>query len=279
MADEGKLSSQLVLGKSTWFRYALAQTTASGVYLSWDIFEDIFNINDPPFIFTVLRGTEFTEDPAAFTEVSPPLENIYTYTDTTGISIGKWVNYFYMIKLATSLKVVYSSPTAPFGGVSDKQRNIVKAAIRRAHVSARHMPTMPCILLKRRYTGTVCSCRDPITKEVLNPDCATCYGTGIVGGYYQEGSEKTILTTTPLNSLPAFDTSVKTGSMTQSKMVAKFAGLPPIRRGDVFVNTPTNRRFYVTGSQVSAEVQGFPVIQDMELQLADYKDIIYSFSL
>ena len=279
MPEVGTLARELTYGKNDWFRYVLAETTPNGVYLCWDIFETIFNVNDPPFVFSVLRATEFTNDVTAFTQISPTLENIYSYTDTEIPSIGKWPNRFYMIKLATSLKIVYSPPITTFGGLTEKQRNIVKAALRRAHLSPRHLPHFESYLLKRRYTGTTCTCIDPVTKEVLQPDCTSCYGTGIVGGYYKEGSPKTLIFNSPLNSLEVFDNSVTIGTMNPVKMAAKFAGLPPVRRGDVFVHPVTNRRFYVTGSRVSSEIHGFPVIQDLELQLADVKDIIYRYTI
>lgn len=124
-----------------------------------------------------------------------------------------------------------------------------------------------------------CTCIDPDTKEVLNPDCQTCYGTGFVGGYYREGIPKTLVVTSPLNSAPAFDTSLRLGTLTPSVLGARFAGLPPVQFGDVFVHPDTNQRFYVVESRISASVDSFPVVRDLKLQLADYKDVIYQFPL
>lgn len=40
-------------------------------------------------------------------------------------------------------------------------------------------------ILKRKHWGTRCpDCFDPVTKEVLQEHCNTCYGTSFVGGYW-----------------------------------------------------------------------------------------------
>ena len=278
-SEIGTVASEMTYGRNEWFHYALAEITSGGISLYWDLNYNAFTLEDPPFVFSVLRATELTSDTSAYTAIAENLEDTYSYIDSSIPSIGKWPHYYYMIKLETDLRTVYSPPVMLYGGLSDRQRVLARGIIRRVLLSPRHLQHFACILLKRKYSGTVCSCRDSITEEVLKPDCTECYGTGFVGGYYQEGSEKTLIVNSPLNSIETFDKSVKIGSVTPAKMAARFSGLPPVRYNDVFVHPVTNRRFYVVSSKVAAEIHGFPLIQELELQLADYKDVIYKFSL
>jgi len=279
-SELGVVASEIAHGRNTWFRYALADLTqAKAVSLYWDLNPNTFTPNDPPFVFSVLRATEFTSDITAYTEIITDLIDTYSYTDTSVPSIGKWPHYYYIIKLDTNLRTVYSPPITLYGGLTVKQRAYARGIIRRALLSPRHVPHFSCILLKRKHSGTPCSCIDSITKEILKPDCTACYGTGFAGGYYQEGSEKPLIVNSPLNSIETVDISTKVGSMTPAKMAVRFSGLPPVRHNDVFVHVDTNRRFYVVSSKVAAEIHGFPLIQELELQLADYKDVIYKFSL
>lgn len=272
------LPTQMLFGNNEWFRYVMAETTSFGVYISWNIYEDRFSLNDPPFIFTLLRSTEYTNDINAFSVVQDNLEDTYSYVDHDPLTIGKWSHVYYKIKLDTSLQTVYSPTITIYGGLTPRQRRIARAIIRKIHLSPRHLPLFTCTVLTRKRTGTPCTCLDPVTKEVLNPDCLTCYGTGYVGGYHIEGVPKTIIAlSSALNNLEMFDATLRMGTTTVSRIQAKFAGLPILRTQDAIVHTKTNRRFYVVASGVSAEIEGFPLVQDVELQLADFKDVLYKF--
>lgn len=49
----------------------------------------------------------------------------------------------------------------------------------------RYVAGIPSLIFKKRREGPRCpQCWDPVLKRVTSSKCATCYGTGIVGGYY-----------------------------------------------------------------------------------------------
>ncbi len=134
-------------------------------------------------------------------------------------------------------------------------------------------------LLKRKHAGVDCTCKDPITKEILNSDCPLCLGTGFTLGYYKDPAPATLIFTEPISSVPIHDIKGKLGTLTQTTARAKMSGLPPVNPYDVWVQHETNRRFYITAVKVSAEISGLPLQYDVLIKLANHTDVIYSYNV
>ena len=100
-------------------------------------------------------------------------------------------------------------------------------------------------MLKRRISGVPCPvCLDHQTREVRDPACPVCWGTGWECGYF-------------------------------FPMSCVWADMDP----KTYHTKKTDDRFYVHSVQNVLEVKGVPLVADVELRLAPASDPIYDLPI
>lgn len=266
------------MASSTWcedayFRYCIASEEADGIRVSWEI-KDLPG-SELPVNFAVLKTENFGKEP--FIQLTPPGYDSWTFLDTKTKYSGKQKIITYIVKIFTATTTHESAPVYLFAGLQPKKRLLAKAILRRVELSQRHIQNWHGYLLKRKWTGNPCSCVDPDTKQVLDSDCPLCFGTGFEAGYWRAAIKRNILTSSPVSALPLYDINQIAGNVAPAVMRAQIAGLPPINQYDAWVSPTANYRFYITNIQVAAEMEGLPLVYNVELRLAERSDILYSF--
>lgn len=272
--EEGALSASFAYGRNSLFKYFYAYPSSSGIKLFWELFP-VLSPSEQPFAFSIYRasGVPPVED---FTLINTVIDD-WTYTDTSYTEHSKRYNISYKLVLRTKTTEYNSEIISILGNIQQHNKNYIKAILRRAHISRRSVQPYRSLFLKRRHFGIKCSCVDPITEEITKTDCQSCYGTGILGGYWKTSVPVVLITSSPLSNTIMHDTSQNVGSVSPGIMRVKVAYPMIIDQYDALIHLSTGNRFYITGVQVSAEVEGFPIVYDLEIRLAERKDVLYQY--
>ena len=273
----GAAASRALWCEDAFFNYCCAVEEAGKVRLFWDL--KSLSPDQYPIAVEIYRDTNLGEG-TSLPKVAGPLYDTWTFVDEPGpIYSGKLKTPVYRIKLLTAKQEHLSAPIRLFANLPPRKITLARAIIRRLELNARHLPCWPGYLLKRRWTGEPCTCRDPDTKDVYNSDCQNCFGTGIKLGYWKDAISRTIAACGPLNTLPIFDKNLQLGNTTTAIFQAKISGLPPVNQYDAWVAIEGNYRFYITNIKVDAEINAVPLVYTVELSLAEKGDILYSVPL
>lgn len=263
----------------TYFRYIYLNPTPDGVAISWELrnglipYETIVNL-------VIEKANNINPEEGSWTRLETLDPSTVYYLDPTPGFYTKRLNVSYRIGILTETEIFYTQTLYPLGLARARYATAYRAISRRLQLSPRHAPSLPGILLKRRHVGISCTvCTDADTKEVIFSDCTSCYGTGIVGGYYiQSAQPVTITSHSPIN-LSLFHDTQATGTVNPSTIQALIPAYIYVDPYDVWVCTDNNRRFYITESVVAAEIGGCPLLYKAELRLAPPEDIIYTVPL
>lgn len=131
-------------------------------------------------------------------------------------------------------------------------------------------------LVRRRRSGVSCtSCLDAVTGVVMDVNCETCYGTGIVGGFYPSLASR-------VDYLKLADYRKRwhslTGSYSSEALVIRIPAIGPWLEGDVWEDTSSTKR-YLLSSEFEAAVssQGVPLIYEGIIDRVSTDDVIQSF--
>lgn len=128
-------------------------------------------------------------------------------------------------------------------------------------------------LLKRRLFGAYCDCTDPLTQEVRDAQCPTCFGTGFVGGYFDaypcfyvelaEGNQR--------GHLDPMRGSVDDLPVVKGRMVND----PQVFSYDIFVQKNSDIRWLVHELESKVEMRGLPVIVEATLRQLPFSNVAY----
>jgi hypothetical protein len=216
-------------------------------------------------------GTGRSDD---WENIGGQLVNAFSAYDNRERAFGKTADVHYRVKLTTAAgNVYYSDPVSVLNGLDKRDWNIVREMIRKERLRFRKQVGQEAYLLKAIRYGPQCpACVDPITGEVTNSQCQTCYGTGFAGGYFP-----------PFNTYVAIEPEQTREALNpQTNMSAPVAvpgrvlAEPQVYSLDVFVMKHSDKRYYVHPVSVAAQVRGIPVVLQVELRLAPFSDVVYS---
>jgi hypothetical protein len=125
--------------------------------------------------------------------------------------------------------------------------------------------------MKRREWGTACSCLDPDTRQPTNHDCALCYGTGILGGYYAPISLH-LTTPQPKQSQRGI---TEVGHSQRDTLLARCVAYPYIEAEDVWLNLNSGERWRIMQATPAADVRGIPLLYNLQMGLLPKTDVVY----
>jgi hypothetical protein len=176
--------------------------------------------------------------------------------------------------------VLVSQPTSAHGNLERRDWLQLRDLVRKEHLQQRKQggtgEGVPGFLLKRKHFGQGCpDCLDWSTREVTDSDCGTCYGVGIVGGYYP-GIEYWM---TPQGQWERNLNSGDQGPRGLSSDIAernRAILYPRIDTKDIWVNARNDQRYVIRKWQVAAQFKGIPFVAWAELRLAHATDTVYN---
>lgn len=233
-----------------------------------------------PLEFQLQVGATANNDADDWADVGLPVTDAYVAFDDEQRVWGKdnWTHY--RVRVTSTEGVYYSDPVAGLG-VLDRRSWRIARDLARQHLKAMRIGTagQEGYLLKRRWTGEDCpTCLDHQTKEVRNPDCPDCYGTGKKCGYYYpmacvwaELSPKAYRT--------QLDGGQSRGTVNDVVVQAKMVTTELMGEDDVWVAAKTDDRYYVHEIQNVEEIRGVPILANVSLRPIPYSSVIYSIRI
>lgn len=245
------------------------------IRLTWEMDRHLIDVG--PYSFQLQVGHTALEDADDWVDVGAPVVDTYTVTDTTKRLFGKTLDVHYRLELTTSTDTYISHAVSCEGLLSKRDWLTWQEVLRKERLRHSTLTSVKGYLLKARRYGTPCPvCLDEYTEEVSKSKCMTCYGTGFEGGYF-----------TPLEANYA-DLGLQSsrdhrnaniGMQNEHVIQARFLGDILLYSYDVWINAFSDERYYVQTTQVSSQIRGVPISYNVELRLAPFSDIIYSFDI
>jgi len=131
-------------------------------------------------------------------------------------------------------------------------------------------------LLKRKIWGDKCpQCTDERMGTVMNASCETCYGTGIVGGYFDPieywiGDETGSVRQSKRTNM---------GNKQDVKIQAVGLGCPWIGQYDYWVNYSSDERWVIDSRKPIPKLRNVPALFHMNMSLVHHPNVIYKFEV
>lgn len=184
------------------------------------------------------------------------------YVDATEYRYGILNTTYYRVVLEDSTQSYISTPVNISGYLPWREYKIVRNILRQEYTKLKQQGAgIPGYLLRRRHWGQPCATCDDydMIGIPVKTKCAVCYGTGIVGGYYNAypyylaiypGKSDNMDTTPPVGL---------TGAAPRSGAGIAF---PEVHAGDIWISDNTDERFYMGRVVTPVEIQEQPVLHN-----------------
>lgn len=182
----------------------------------------------------------------------------------------------YRVRLTCAAGVLDSDPTLPVTRLSPRHWQIAREVARKEELRNALLAGVPGHLLKARRQGVRCACVNPTTRERGNSSCATCYGTGFVGGYHPPLPGQ-FAALPPYEAKLMLDHEGGTGTVQPTTLLGRTLASLPVRYEDAWVADDSDDRYYVHKVQTLVNYRGVPVVLGAELRLAPRSDVLYKF--
>jgi len=236
--------------------------------------------SDPkPYTFQLQFGR--TGNPMAddWTDVGLSVVDTYFAFDDTKRVYGNFQWTHYRVILSTSLGTYASKPQDLYGSLPRRQWRIAREIERAELLRLRKEAGQEGYLLKRRLFGNACSCLDPQTKELNNPQCPICYGTGYEVGYYPP--YPCFYAELGLSGTDSkLDNGQARGTINDAgRTWARMINSPQIFSRDVWVDRDTDFRWEIHSIANIAEVTGLPVIVKAEVRRLPFSHPVYTIDI
>ena len=256
------------------FKYIYVGTSAAGVpTVQWDL-ADSFTTSDTVG-FYVERSLDL-DTWTRLNESSPVSTYVYADSDHERLRIG--AGAYYRVILDDDGTEHTSQAMSMLSELSATMRLKAYAVMREFYIHlSRSGAGVPGMLLRKRRWGTPCTaCTDFSTGAVLDADCTTCYGTGIVGGYFPAYAlyGKFIKGAQFIRANGA-----DTGPMQSASKEIVFPAFPVLEEEDIWVHTALNERYRINKLAHVSEVEGVPLIYGAEVALLEPGVIEYQISV
>jgi len=239
---------------------------------------------DPtPHVFQLQVGRTGNPNADDWEDVGFSVQDTFFAIDDTKRVYGNFQWTHYRIVLTTSQGSYASKPQLVLDNLSKRDWLRMREIIRMETLRFKKEAGVEGYLLKRRLFGEECECIDTLTKEVRNAQCAICYGTGYVGGYYppvpcyyfeevEEGGGKVFD-----NQL---DNAEGRGTIDDSRrIIARVLNTPQVFAYDVIVDKGGDTRWVVRSAEGAVAIRGLPIVLKAELRLLPYSHPIYNLEI
>lgn len=232
--------------------------------------------SDPrPWSFQLQQGQTGNANASDWEDVGLEVTNGVFATDPTQHDFAKTISTHYRIILTTPSAIYTSQPTNKLGVLAARDWRLAREIVRKERVLQRYS-AQDGFLLKRIVTGLDCSiCLDLQTKEVTDPNCPECRGTGKQCGYFEPMS-CIWASLSPEQSIVKLDEQGMRGTIQDMTSTARMLMLPIISEFDVWVSARTDERYVIRGVSNIAEIRGVPIVANVALRKLPFTDIVYT---
>jgi hypothetical protein len=163
-----------------------------------------------------------------------------------------------------------------FGRLVRREWLLAREVLRKENLWLRQPGVGNCgLLFRRRDWGDRCDfagCLDPDTLEATNVQCPICYGTGYKQGYYTPVDYGV----GPLQIGPRKLKNEQPTSQSESvSRMVRSTNCPLPRTGDFWLQTGSDKRWYIDTVETKTEMNGYPLILFLTMRQAEPTDVVY----
>lgn len=205
-----------------------------------------------------------------------PLIDVFSAVDSAQHVWAKELETYYRIILTTQEGVYTSFPQQASGTWNKREWLVGRDICRKEWLRLTKQVGVEGWLLKRKICGAKCNCVDwDNPSDSGNSSCTTCFGTGIVGGYWT--AVHTYVDSDLKPRAKEFD---DTAGMKEDLVTkGRFFAYPHLATYDVFVEKGTDKRWIIRKVDNVAELRGQPLVYSAEMRLAAFTDPVYNVPL
>jgi len=243
------------------------------VLVEWALDESF--IEEGPYTFTLYWSESPTAD--IWVPICEVIDQPWAYDTNPRLPLGKGTDFFYRVVLEDGNGNLYQSQAV--NGTSYWGRydwTLAREIIRKEIMLMRKRTGVKGYLYKRRAFGDPCPCTEPVTGQINDPNCDSCYGTSYVGGYYEPFEYW--VTINPSQHIRKLD--AEAGLITENIETVRGLAYPSPESNDFWVNAATDQRYVVmSGITALALHRGIPLILQLRLQERSRSDAMYKLPL
>lgn len=261
--------------ESVFDRVVVSHIISGPTRVMWELLPTFTDAG--PLEFQLQVGATASNDSDDWEDVGLPVVDQYFATDDEQRVWGKTNYTHYRLVLTTATGVYYSTPVGGMGVLDRRSWRRARETIRSRRVAMRvGQNGQKGYLLKRRWTGEDCPvCLDYQTKEVRNPACPTCYGTGKKCGYYYPVS-CVWAEISPRAHRTELDGGQGRGTINDVVVPSVMVMTDLLEEDDIWVADRSDDRYYVHKVTHIEEERGVPLVAQVELRLVPFTSVVYT---
>lgn len=143
-------------------------------------------------------------------------------------------------------------------GLDRRRASIARKLRRDVNVMLRKGSGTEVAILKRRWWGEQCDCKTK-TGQITRSHCRTCFGTGIIGGYWDPVYSFAVRSASPVDERTSVEGNVET-----HYLQVLMSYLPEVAPKDVLVFMRDNKR-YIIDSVQTTEIHTVNIHQELQV--------------
>ena len=241
------------------------------VFVQWTL----ENPENASYTFKVYRSGSPT---GPFNQVSDEIrDNNFFYIDRPVAQLNLTNRAWYLVQAIPETGPDTSATSAAKTAEHTEQKyrgRIGRKARYDLGIQLKRLNGVKCKVLKRKRFGKRCpDCYNERTKDVLQSNCPSCYGTSFEDGYHDPST-----TWVKLDPAVVAQRADSTGKTEAAMFGATMLDFPLLEAEDVLVEVRTNRRFIVR-QKVPTEASRVAVHQDLQVSELSRADSIYNVKL
>jgi hypothetical protein len=233
--------------------------------------------------FPIPAGTpefyiEFARSAGEWTRLNPddPEVNICVFVDPEARRCGYDNNAYYRVVMSVGGNEYHSKPEPTLGVWNRRDWLIARDVVRKEYLRLKRYVAAPGWLLRKREHGIPCTeCLDYDTEETVSSKCTKCYGTGILGGYYDAIPYYVDLSGTASKR----DVQIPFGEIDNRRRSARGVAYPMILTYDLWIDADKNKRYVIRQVDTAVELKGKPLVYILELRELPANALEYSIPL
>lgn len=250
----------------------------NGAYICWRLAGDAVYFAGE-YHFFVDFGWPATDNWITLNE--QPVVDDCCYYDVCKRNWATLIEAYYRVRLVLpgvpGCPTFKSQPVRANGVLDRRDWLVAREIIRKEYVQQKYEGTRGHLLVRKKFGQACPRCLDWDTKEVTDSDCPTCYGTGLVGGYYP-AVPYTITVDGGWNRR-IVDGDPPRGTASDIVKRGRVILYPAIDTRDVWVRGDNGERYIVDNYTVIAQIKSLPLVAQATIKLAPMTDIVYSIPL
>ncbi|MFC1453581.1 hypothetical protein ACFLQL_00185 [Verrucomicrobiota bacterium] len=232
---------------------------SGGYHYTWEVEQECAIAG--PWTFSIEESESGIGD---WKKITPDLVNTFAYQETDKRYFPKAKVFHFRLKMVADQGTFYSPTIDPTWQLDRHDFLIVREMMRKELLQQKNASGVLVDIFVKTIMGPKCTCLDPITGDVLNPNHAECHGTGQIPGYF--GPYNTWCTFSPLKRARQFKED-NTDINYDDKLNGRMISVPELKKLDIIVDKASDKRYYIDAINNELELRRLPVVQTMVLKI------------